>query len=401
MEICSRNKCAGCYACVNICPVHCISMQEDTCGFIYPIIDETKCIHCKSCRTVCFNNHEIQFKIPKNVFAAWSSDDTDRNTSSSGGLASVFSTYVKKKDGIVFGAAWNVSTQEVSHVCITEEEDIQKLKKSKYVHSYIGETFKQCKSYLLSGKTVLFIGTPCQIEGLHSYLQREYDTLYTIDIVCHGVPAHKMLQDHIQHSIQSTNFRGMNISFRDNTNFKFVLSQKNTILYEKAAAYDLYLKAFLDTAIFRENCYQCSFARPERVSDITLGDFWGLKKELSQNEYQQGISCVLVNSNKGRHLFQAIKQQVVFYERTLEEVVAGNDQLRQPALKNSKRWHIMNLIKEGKLFDDAVRQVYRKELLKQTVKDNIKKIDTVIHIPVIETMLKIRRTIRGKRHDQE
>ena len=303
MEICPQNKCAGCYACVAICPVHCISMQEDNCGFIYPVINEAKCIQCKACFKVCFNNKKIQFKLPKNVFAAWNFDNRDRNTSSSGGLASVLSTYILRRGGVVIGAAWNVTTQEVSHICITKEADLQKLKKSKYVHSYIGETFQQCKSYLLSGRSVLFIGTPCQIEGLKSFLKRDYDTLYTIDIICHGVPAHKMLQEHIQYNINSVKLNGINISFRYNTNFKFVISQKDNILYEKAAAYDLYLKAFLDTSIFRENCYQCPFARSERISDITLGDFWGLKKKLPQDEYQKGISCVLVNSNKGAELF--------------------------------------------------------------------------------------------------
>ncbi len=395
MEICPREQCAGCYACVNICPVQCISMKEDMGGFIYPVVDENKCIKCGKCKKVCFNcNTDIKFQQPKLVAAAWSSDERDRDTSSSGGIASVLSFYILQHGGIVFGAAYD-ENNEVSHICIDKDTDIWKLKGSKYVHSYINDTFQQCKQYLLNGKLVLFIGTPCQIEGLKKFLNKDYANLYMIDIICHGVPSHKMLKEHLEYVTEYKDLNGQDISFRNNTDFRLKISHDNIILYDKIAAYDLYLKSFLDTAIFRENCYQCQFARSERVTDITIGDFWGLKKELAHEEFDKGISCILINSDKGMKLFNKIQGNIIFYKRTLDEAVAGNDQLRQPAVKDYKHDCIMKYIENGDTFDDAVYKIYRTKLRKQRLKDNIKNIDKIIHIPIVKTMLRLKYKIRG------
>lgn len=362
MEICKRDQCTGCFACVNICPKHCITMAEDEYGFIYPQIDEERCIHCDACKRVCLNHREISYHGTLHTYAAWARSSEDRQSSSSGGAASVFAQWVLDQGGVVFGAVWD-GNNEACHACITKKRDVVRLKGSKYVHSYINDTFTQCKRYLLKGSVVLFIGTPCQIEGLKGFLgYKEFTNLYLVDIVCHGVPSHKMLQQHLQRILGKDGNKVYQISFRNKTRFQFTVADSQKMIYKMKSSYDEYLRSFLEGITYRSNCYTCKFARPERVSDITLGDFWGIDKTLFEAEEGKGISCVLVHTEKGQQLFEQVKDKLEVTERSTDEAVRGNGQLKKPVCRNEKREKILAQMRQGTHFDDAVQAVYEEEL---------------------------------------
>lgn len=362
MEICKRDQCTGCFACVNICPKHCITMAEDEYGFIYPQIDEERCIHCDACKRVCLNHREISYHGTLHTYAAWARSSEDRQSSSSGGAASVLAQWVLDQGGVVFGAVWD-GNNEACHACITKKRELGRLKGSKYVHSYINDTFTQCKRYLLKGRVVLFIGTPCQIEGLKGFLgYKEFTNLYLVDIVCHGVPSHKMLQQHLQRILGKDGNKAYQILFRVNNQYKFIVRDSLKEIYRMKLSYDEYIRPFLEGAICRSNCYTCKFARPERVSDITLGDFWGIDKKLFEAEEGKGISCVLIHTEKGQQLLEQVKDKLELTERSTDEAVKGNSQLKSPVYRNEKREKILVQMRQGIHFDDAVRTVYADEV---------------------------------------
>lgn len=362
MEICKRDQCTGCFACVNICPKHCITMAEDEYGFIYPQIDEERCIHCDACKRVCLNHREISYHGTLHTYAAWARSSEDRQSSSSGGAASVLAQWVLDQGGVVFGAVWD-GNNEACHACITKKRELGRLKGSKYVHSYINDTFTQCKRYLLKGRVVLFIGTPCQIEGLKGFLgYKEFTNLYLVDIVCHGVPSHKMLQQHLQRILGKDGNKAYQILFRVNNQYKFIVRDSLKEIYRMKLSYDEYIRPFLEGAICRPNCYTCKFARPKRVSDITLGDFWGIDKKLFEAEEGKGISCVLIHTEKGQQLLEQVKDKLELTERSTDEAVKGNSQLKSPVYRNEKREKILVQMRQGIHFDDAVRTVYADEV---------------------------------------
>lgn len=195
--ICSKEKCTGCFACYNVCPKNCISMVEDEYGYIYPRIDEEKCIKCGLCRNICPSLNKVKFNKTIYTYAAWSNNEATRRQSTSGGASAVFANeIVKNRKGIVYGAA-TAKNAVVEQLRICDEQNLDKIKGSKYVHSYVKNTYKQVKKDLELKREVLYIGTPCQIAGLKSFLRKEYNNLITVDIICHGVPSQKFLQEQI------------------------------------------------------------------------------------------------------------------------------------------------------------------------------------------------------------
>ena len=187
MEICPHNECTGCYACVSACKHDCIKMEEDELGAIHPSVDENKCVNCGACRKVCPNNVSFDFKYPSACYASWITDKEKRRICASGGIGTTMSEYVIRNGGVVFGSRYNESLVPI--MTFTERlEELEHFKGSRYVQSLVGnDTYKQVKNFLLDDRQVLFIGTPCQIAGLKSFLRKEYQNLITVDLICHGV----------------------------------------------------------------------------------------------------------------------------------------------------------------------------------------------------------------------
>lgn len=337
IQICLPEHCTGCAACANICPKNCIKMKPDhKLGHFIPYIDSSKCIECGLCQKTCPQNSEIDLQAPLRCFAAWEKNEQSYQTSSSGGAATAFSRYILKLGGVVYGCA--VQGGRVEHIRVVEEKDLMLLKGSKYVQSFISETLLiQLKQDLLNGLNVLFVGTPCQVSGVRSFLKNTYDNLYLVDIICHGVPSSDLFSAYIKGKIGS-NMIIDRINFRDNQQYKLsVFGLDGKLLYSKKMPDDLYYVGFMRRLLFRDSCYQCRYAREKRISDITVGDFWGVGTLKLKERPKKGLSLILVHTERGNRLFNKIQAELYFEERPVSEAVAGNKQLRFPSRKHFAR----------------------------------------------------------------
>lgn len=314
---------------MNICPKDAITMvEQEPLGHIYPLIDSAKCIDCHLCEITCPVNTPVSLHEPIHAYAAVSRDYDDLMSSSSGGAASVFSHVILEQGGIVYGCVQE-NYKHISHERISRKEELYKLKGSKYVQSDMGLVYRNVLQDLKSGKLVLFIGTPCQIAGLRSFLKKEYENLYTVDLVCHGVPSQKLLREEVlymlgQDSDAYVHFRrkgeplarmyGLFLS-----NCPKVAKKKEQFLYND------YITAFMDGLTFRKNCYSCAYAQGRRCSDITVADYWGIGKTTMKTD--SGISLILQNTQKAALLIEMSKQYFHIEKRTVYEAISGNGQL--------------------------------------------------------------------------
>lgn len=359
MSVSGKKKasCCGCNACAEICPKHCIRMVEDAQGFVYPQVDSSVCVECGMCEKVCpFEVANLSLRPPLKAYAAWNKNRQEHLESSSGGAAYVFSSYILDKGGVVYGCT--ADGIDVRHIRVENHSELPKLQGSKYVQSNVCGLFKEVKNDLKNGKPVLFIGTPCQVAGLKNYIKHIPEHLYLVDLICHGVPSQKMLHDHIKHVAKGQKIQ--RISFRKGNSFiisfKALNFSHNADVWEEPYK-DLYMKGFMDGMTYRSSCYQCPFACPSRVSDMTIGDFWGLKNaELLPKESKDGISLLLPMTDKGLNLIHAVENNLYICERRVDEAVNGNTQLRHPSLQG-RRSRLFNIIYPILSFDTAMNIV--------------------------------------------
>lgn len=217
ISIDDKSRCCGCSACMNICPNNAIKMKIDNKGFKYPIVDDEKCVNCGLCDKVCPYNNEYTKKEIYNksvAYGGWNNNDEIRKNSTSGGIFSAISKYVLDNNGLICGAIYD-DNLKVIHEIVDNIENLKKINGSKYVQSDMKDNFKKIKKYLEDGKLVLFSGTPCQVSGLNSFLGKEYENLYTCDIVCHGVPSPKVFEKYKKELEKAKNSEIININFRD------------------------------------------------------------------------------------------------------------------------------------------------------------------------------------------
>ncbi len=350
-----KEDCCGCGACLNICPKQAISMKEDECGFIYPVINEDKCIKCGQCKKVCAFQNASQNNSPIECYAAVSKNEKQAKKSASGGVFAAMATDYIDKGGVVFGAAFD-EEWKVHHISVETKDQLRFLQGSKYVQSDIEMSYKEVKACLDSGRQVLFSGTPCQVAGLQSFLGQEYENLLTVDIVCHGVPSNRMFQEYIK--VLESKYRGKvsDFTFRDKTigwgiNGSTIVNGKKIKIWQSASSYLFY---FSKGWIYRENCYKCPYACEHRPADITLGDYWGIEKQhpeiLGKNGWNEskGISCVVVNSNKGYEKIQ--KYNLTLKNSTFDKIANGNAQLNKPSEKGN-RCEIIDILENSSWLD--------------------------------------------------
>lgn len=335
VEICKKELCTGCAACINKCPKSCINMSLGKLGHLYPHIDKNLCIDCGACRRVCPVNYPLELLSPQVAYAGWSKDVVEYQTSTSGGFASAISRKILSQGGVVYGCTC-FEDVDVQHVRIDEEADLYKLKGSKYVQSNVGLIYRSIKVDLKEGLKVLFIGTPCQVAALRNYIG-QYENLYLIDLICHGVPSLAYLKSHVRQVAK--NAKISEVRFRDGNDMHLLLYSQGKIVYRKALwekrYKDTYFNTFIDGYTYRDSCYTCRYAQSKRVSDITIGDFWGLKENLSE-EHKYGCSCILPITEKGKHMVEAVSENFYLFEREINEAVNGNSQLRHPSRKTER-----------------------------------------------------------------
>ncbi len=377
-DICIYSKCTGCFACANICPKSCIFLKEDDYGEIHPIVDEAICIDCKMCQRTCPNNETLNYNYPSHCYAAWITDTEKRKICASGGIGTEFFEYTIRHGGIVFGSRYDENLNPIITWTKTID-DLDYFKGSRYVQSRVGEkTFKEVKDFLLKGSLVLYIGTPCQIAGLYGFLNKEYDNLITVDLICHGVSPMTYLKQEVKYLVDKYRIKDISdIRFRgnDGNNFRLTLWNKarrklfprsnyRQKIFAKDFFEDYYLKGFLKGISLRENCYTCNYARPNRISDLTIGDFIGLGKETLFNYPKENVSSITTNTQKGYEFLMNIAKtssDLRLVERNYKERLEYRPSLMEPFKRDSRNEKFRILYKQVG-FPLAIREVLRKEI---------------------------------------
>lgn len=322
INIIDKANCCGCEACVQACPKGCISMERDTEGFLYPKANTDICIECGLCEKVCpvLKPYDVPDSLPDS-YVGMVGDEKLRGDSSSGGVFTVLATDIINKGGCVFGACFN-DDWTVSHKCISNIDEIHKLRGSKYVQSRIGLSFKEAKSSLKEGKWVLFSGTPCQIAGLNHYLGKDYPTLLTVDIVCHSVPSPLVWEKYLSSLLAPMESRPNNeisITFRNKEHgwhsYGLCIHNKAGVIINESSWNNNYMQGFLQDLYTRPSCSSCPARQYRSHSDIMLADFWGVEKYHPEWDDNKGLSLILLKSDKARALFGSIVKDLSLFEK--------------------------------------------------------------------------------------
>ena len=357
--VCELNKCAGCMACISICPKDAIEIK-DTLDTYNAVIDNDKCINCNACHNVCPNNHPVEFKEPIKWYQGWTKDEDLRKKCSSGGLATAISLAFVKNGGYVYSCVFE--NGEFTFKKAETEEGVMAFTGSKYVKSNPIGVYKHIKNDLTEGKKVLFIGLPCQVAAVKNYVgDKIKENLYTIDLICHGTPSPKLLElflNQYDKHLKSCS----NISFRIKAKMQVHADSKGIVT---KGVSDKYTIAFLNGLTYTENCYNCQYAQLERVSDLTLGDSWG--SELTREEKKNGISLVLSQTEKGLEILG--KSYVVLKTVDISQAIQNNHQLVRPSIIPNQRSSFFKGISNKKNFNSLVFHAYHKQCLKQNTKE--------------------------------
>lgn len=341
IEIRDKEYCCGCGACAQKCPLHSIEMVEDREGFLYPQCNNELCINCGQCEDVCpVINKSVEADRLKGSYVCYSCDDVIRADSSSGGLFSLLAAEILEDDGVVYGAAFDTD-YTVHHIRIDHIDQIYTIQRSKYLQSRIEETYAKAKKDLKDGRRVLFSGTACQIEGLKKYLGREYDRLLTVDILCHGTPSPmiwklylRSLNENYPNGIKDINFRNKEFGWK---NYSLKISYDKGDYYTASHYKDVYMNLFLSDVILRPSCYNCQFKDINRVSDITLGDAWGINKILPIMDDDRGTSLLLVHTEKGAEYVEKLNGKIHIELIELNQILPRGADSRVSVKKHPKR----------------------------------------------------------------
>ena len=374
IEINTKTNCCGCHACYNSCPTHAIEMKEDEYGFKYPQIDKDKCINCGLCEKVCpILNKKTRANKPE-AYAIINRDEHIRAKSSSGGIFTLIAEKIIEKGGVVFGASFDEEFM-VKHIKVENKENLQRLRGSKYVQSDINDTFKDVKEILETGRKVLFTGTPCQINGLYTFLNKKYDSLYTQDIICHGVPSPKVWKKYLEYRKKKDSKEPIEINFRQKDNgwkaFQMLFKYDNDE-YKINHSEDVYMKAFLKNLSLRDSCYNCGFKDKNRISDLTLADFWGINNVVENMNDDKGTSLVIINSEKGKELLESIDNRIIKKQVDFEEAIKYNYPMFRSVPMNKNRDKFFDNLNSVD-FDKLVNK-YTKEKISKRIINKVKRI---------------------------
>ncbi|WP_099205685.1 Coenzyme F420 hydrogenase/dehydrogenase, beta subunit C-terminal domain [Scatolibacter rhodanostii] len=352
LNICEEENCTGCGLCENVCPKKAIHMSVNHKGFLHPIIDAAACIDCLLCQAKCpANSNRTPNGTNPVVFAAWNKNKKIRKKSSSGGVFTLLAESVIEAGGIVAGVRWKENYQ-AEHCLIERKEDLHLLRGSKYVQSHTGNVYRDIKSILQTGRSVLFSGTPCQVDALQIFLGKNYENLYTIDLVCHGVPSeavfHRYLEEQSKGRIE--NIQNIYLRYKspywNYSNVRIDFKEGNP--YQRPAVMDGYYNLFNFNYTLRNCCYSCPYTTLNRQGDITLADFWNYSlSEFKMRDFNFGLSCVLINNDKGNQLFDQIKNQLVYNKESIAAALKANRNLEKSCEKPSDQDDFWQDYQEG------------------------------------------------------
>ena len=335
LEVLEKDKCCGCSACFSACGHHAITMQLDSEGFEYPIISQEVCVDCGLCQSVC---PVLQYENRKSIreknsdaqigFAARNKNYSQRLISSSGSIFPPIAEWILDNNGLVVGVAYDKDFN-VIHKFVESKDELCALQGSKYLQCKAdNETFKYIRKELKNGRKVLYSGMACQVEGLKSFLRKDYDNLYTIDLICMGIPSYVVWQKYLaaffgDEKIKSINFKEKSIGW-DTFTFRVDTDKR---IFKERGMHNLYLRSMFLSWNMRPSCFQCPFKKAKRISDFTLADAWGVYHSTPDINDNKGLSSVIVHSNKGLELWNILKDKIDSVQVSIDDIAAGNSNL--------------------------------------------------------------------------
>ena len=349
-------RCCGCGTCAAVCPRGCIEMSEDACGFVWPLVDGALCVDCGACAVACpvmmaadahcgTASEGATCSFPM----AWWARARDAELvlgSSSGGLFGLLARDVLSRGGVVYGAAFTEGCRSVRHVRATAEDDLLRIMKSKYVQSTVGPgVYRALGDDMRAGIPILFSGTPCQVAGARAYLfsrrvesgASKDESVLLVDVICHGVPAPAVwgartdgVRDRLGSSLAEVDFRDKKTGWENySVTYRADNGRAKSNLWDR----DWFMAAFLQNASLRTSCFSCP-CRGEgtHASDITLGDFWGVRGAHPEVEAGAGVSAVIVRTEAGERAFERVATEVHRGRSSVDSIAAGNPSLcKQPS----------------------------------------------------------------------
>ncbi len=402
IKIKDKKNCCGCSACMQRCPKHCISLSEDSEGFLYPSVDERICVDCGLCEKVCPLLNRAEKIQPQEVLAVKNPNEKERMASSSGGVFLPLAREIINQGGVVFGAVYD-GQWEVRHVYAEKIEDVYPMMGSKYLQSRIENTYKEAEQFLKQGREVMFVGSPCQIAGLRTFLRnKEYPNLLAVDFLCHGVPSPGVWRRYLAETyggyeakeqsrlkatagknsvlLSSLNAKSPigDIKFRDKEEsgwkkFRFVVRKKsaskadqNTVLSSDIHYDNPFMRGFLSDIYLRPSCYECMCKNGVNHSDLTIADFWGIKFVDPMFDDDKGVGLVLVNTPKGKAYLDRLNMAV--RKSTLEKAHQYNGGFKEHIQAHSKRKLFFSLVEHGSSVLEAVDVCLRIPLYRVAVR---------------------------------
>lgn len=372
IKLCNRDECTACMSCFNTCGFHAIEMKEDELGALIPEINEEKCKKCGKCTNACPILNPPERNAACEAIALYTKNEDDRKTCASGGVSTTFARNVIEAGGAVFGVGFSPDGTPIYKKAETMAE-LEEFKGSKYVYCFPGLIYQEAEKELKTGRKCLFVGTPCYVAGLLNYLGKGYSNLITVDFICHGTPPFSYLKDYIT-SLKIPEYS--RLSFRGKHDFYLdIYGKEGQRIYSRKYEEDEYFYSFMNGLIFRKPCRKCEFAVADRVSDITIGDFWGIAPGALEG-YKGKISVALPNTQKGKEFLLKNSDSFVCEKRSYEEAIKGNTQLRRPSEIHKDCSLFDTEYKRTKSFSCAVKA---SAVPKETKKNRIR--NTILAMP--------------------
>lgn len=400
ITITDKTQCCGCSTCQQVCPQQCIDLVPDSEGYWYPKVDKDRCIECHLCEKRCPVLHQESERVPLSVYAAKNKDEKIRAKSASGGMFTIMANQIIKENGIVYGVKfdsdWNVVFDKTETL-----DGLEKFRRSKYVQAWLGDTFKNVKKDLQEGRKVMFVGTPCQVAGLRSFLHKEYDNLLLVDLICEGVPSPKVWKRYLKEELarqgkKNTVLLSSNhslapeggiylkdVSFRDKSKgwkkFSFALSfgkasadaEKYSVLPPYINRDSAYMQCMMHYIDLRPICYECPFKSCKSHSDITIADYWGITYLHPEMDDDKGTSMVFVNTEKGRKYFDL--NSTNYLQTTYEETFKFNNVVTSSKKHKNRDVFFAKMDRKKSIIRWMNRCTYPiEDKIKQTIKAKIK-----------------------------
>lgn len=338
-----KEECCGCGACADICPVHAVHMRRDQEGFVYPHIHVSACIHCGKCEKVCPIKNQVSKECSNQYFGAKAKDENVRYGSSSGGIFPILAEYALERNGVVYGAGYD-SGMRVVHQKAEDQEELERIKRTKYVQSDMAGIFLCVEQHLKEKRWVLFCGTPCQTQALRLFLEEEYERLILVDLVCYGVPSSGIWEDYVKYLERKRHGKMTDFSFRDKRACDhghmsaYIINSRE---YVGALYQDPFCRMYFKNYILRPSCYSCKFCTVDRDSDLTIGDFWGIEHIRPDMDDGMGNSIVLLHTARAKKIWDQIQERMDCFECKKEDIL--QPRLLEPSSRPEGRTLFMAL----------------------------------------------------------